>query len=367
MRATFHDAARTPYAGQFVWLELDYDQPRNAAFLAAHPTGFPALFIIDPASDAVVDVWTGSATLAQVAEICGHALAGPASGADAALRRGDALLATGKPADARAAYREALAIGGAAWPARAHAIEQLIGASSDDPTTCVTAVLREADAVAGSHPFVSVALSGAMCLQRDSSARPAAERARVEALARTALELAETTEDEHYMLFEALHALRVQARDEAGARALAERYLAYAEARPASTSVDVRMARDHAKLRAAIKLGTPARVIPLLEATDRELADAPAAQRLATAYAAANRPADAIAATSRGLARAPGPHQTIALLVTRAGAEAQLRDAAAAARDLDAAAAELPRVPVESGRAYDASWIRAQRAKLLPE
>src|ERR1051325_463002 len=106
MRATFHEAAHMPYAGQFVWLELDYDQPRNAAFLDAHPTGFPALFIIDPASDAVVDVWTGSATLAQITQICDHALAGPPSGADAALRRGDALLATGKSADARAADPE---------------------------------------------------------------------------------------------------------------------------------------------------------------------------------------------------------------------------------------------------------------------
>ena len=55
--------------------------------------------------------------------------------------------------------------------------------------------------------------------------------------------------------------------------------------------------RDLARLRAAVKLSVPERILPALEASERALpADPDASARLAAAYAVAQRPFDAIAA-----------------------------------------------------------------------
>jgi hypothetical protein len=37
MRATLRDDALASHAGRFVWLELNYEDPRNAPFLETHP------------------------------------------------------------------------------------------------------------------------------------------------------------------------------------------------------------------------------------------------------------------------------------------------------------------------------------------
>jgi hypothetical protein len=52
MRATLRDGALASYAGRFVWLELNYDNPRNAAFLDSHMNqGYPLLLIVSPSGE----------------------------------------------------------------------------------------------------------------------------------------------------------------------------------------------------------------------------------------------------------------------------------------------------------------------------
>src|SRR5262249_30407281 len=149
--------------------------------------------------------------------------------------------------------------------------------------------------------------------------------------------------------------------DREGGRALAERYLAFVEHTPPPASADERMARDLARLRAALKLGVPERVIPALEASERALpADPDASGRLAAAYAAAQRPGDAIAAARRGLARGPGPLGAVRLLLGRAGAEAKAGDHTAARRDLEAARDAAARIAVASTRELMLGQVRRQ-------
>jgi hypothetical protein len=78
MKAALHGAAIASYAGQFVWLDLNVDEPRNAGFLTAHMgMASPVLLIIDPDTGAVDRVWTGSATGDQLIGFLGGAAVTP--------------------------------------------------------------------------------------------------------------------------------------------------------------------------------------------------------------------------------------------------------------------------------------------------
>lgn len=364
MRAAVHDVASSSYAGQFVWLEVNFDDSRNAAFLTSHLAGTPTLFVIEPASGAVLETWTGSLTASQLTALLMHAIAEPGDAADSALRRGDALLGTGNMPGAVAEYERALAAGGPAWPGRAHAIEQLVSGLANDSKACALRAAAEAPNMAREHPFVSVAVTGAQCLSGEPSLVGTATGDAIEKLAADALALPSASEDEHYLTYDALYAIRKRADDTAGARAVAEAYLAYTEHRQAPHSVEERMARDQSLLRAAVKLGMAERVIPTLEVSERELGDANASARLASAYAAARRYADAIAASTRGLARAPGPGGAARLLITRASAEGKTGDVASARRDLDAATEDLNQVVVVGYRDAMLGQVKAEREAL---
>src|SRR5438552_6617354 len=100
------------YAGQFVWLELSYDEPRNSGFLTKFgATATPTFFVIDPRDDTTAAMQTGAMSLVefkQFLERGANALvAKSVSPADAALRRADMLIAQ-QPAEAAGAYKQAM-------------------------------------------------------------------------------------------------------------------------------------------------------------------------------------------------------------------------------------------------------------------
>ena len=365
MRATLHDDALASYAGRFVWLEVNVDNPRNEAFLAAHQSsGYPMLFVIEPDGGRVTRTWSGGASVTQVRELLDSVASPRRSKADDAMLRGDRLLGENDAAAAATAYRDALRLGGPRWTERGRGLEQLFLALQvkGDSQACVTSALALAPGMPRSHPFVSVALIGLGCSLGAPPETGAAVSAKLEALATEALALPSASEDDRYQLYEVLFASRTRAGDSAGAHAVAERYFDDVERRPPPTSVDERMARELARVRAAVKLGVPDRVIPALEASERELSgDVDASSRLAAAYTAARRYDDAIAATSRGLGRGPGPEGTVRLLLVRAGAEARKGDVPSARRDLDAAAESASHIPAKASRDVMTTRIEQQR------
>src|SRR5579862_6704684 len=145
MKATLHGDAFKSYAGRFVWLEINVDDPANAAFLANSVEAYPVLEVVDPATEQATRVWAGTASLAQlVAFLDGKP--------DEAVARGDALLARGDGSGAAAAYDQALAHD--QGPARDHVLEQLaVALQLGDPSACVARLAHEAPAMPRAAPF----------------------------------------------------------------------------------------------------------------------------------------------------------------------------------------------------------------------
>src|SRR5512145_2007221 len=107
-------------AGRFVRLDIDTENPRNAAFVEKFPiSAWPSLLVVDPATEQVVLRWMGTATAAEIERLALDAEralgAQKTSAANEALGRADRLMGERKYAEAAAAYREALAAGGKTW------------------------------------------------------------------------------------------------------------------------------------------------------------------------------------------------------------------------------------------------------------
>jgi hypothetical protein len=355
MRAyVFTDARLKRLAGRFVRLDIDTEKPGNAPFVEKFQLdAWPTLLVIDPASEAVVVRWAGTATAEQVvslAEDGAHAIrARQASEADSALARADRLLGERRHADAAEAFRAALSAGGPRWASRARASEALVQATAlaGDSPACVRAAL---DVLPGLPPGVSYAraasqgLSCALELEDESAQRAAL--AKLEPAARRALGLPDLLADDRSGLYESLGSARARAGDEAGAKALARRWLAFVEGEAARARTPLaRSAYDSARLAAATHAGEPARALPALLASERDLPGefVPPAN-LARLYLRLDRPADARAAAERALARAAGPRR-IGILLLRAKAEVAAGDRAAARATLAQATSEGDALP----------------------
>jgi len=307
--------------------------------------------------------------VAQVRDLLVSVLAAPGrTRADQALLRGDQSLAEHDAAAAISAYDEALRRGGPRWKARDRAVEQLFLALqlNGDARLCIDRTLADAPSLPRHHSFVSAVFVGMSCL---ISAPPGVanggEATALEKLASEAQGLSAAAEDDVYQLYEVRYFARLRAGDSGGAHAVAAQYWAYTEHRPPPRSEDERMARDLAKVRAAVKVGAPERVIPALEVSERELPDdCEASSRLSTAYTAAGRFDEGIAAATRGLGRGPGPEATVRLLQARATAESRKGDVAAARKDLEAALDSAARIPAQTSRDAMFGRIHQQMAGL---
>src|SRR5574340_1234692 len=115
------DARLRKLAGRFVRLDIDTEKPANAPFVERFPIdAWPTLLVVDPATEAVVVRWAGTATAEQVERLARDGeraiTARNASRADAALAGADRLLGERRHVEAAAAYQEAVLAGGASWP-----------------------------------------------------------------------------------------------------------------------------------------------------------------------------------------------------------------------------------------------------------
>jgi hypothetical protein len=70
MRATvFTDPALARHAGRFVWLSIDTENEKNAAFLEAYPwEAVPTFRVMDPKSGEIVYQWLGAVDVATLAK-----------------------------------------------------------------------------------------------------------------------------------------------------------------------------------------------------------------------------------------------------------------------------------------------------------
>src|SRR5215813_9923865 len=120
MRDLLAHADLARYAGQFVWLELSYDEPRNREFLNRYgANATPTFFVINPQNQLVLAMQPGVMSLPELEQFLDRGeramLASEQTPADAALSRGDTLMAQ-QPAEAANEYLRALQLAPVEWP-----------------------------------------------------------------------------------------------------------------------------------------------------------------------------------------------------------------------------------------------------------
>jgi tetratricopeptide (TPR) repeat protein len=340
------DARLAKLAGRFVRLDIDTENPRNAAFVERFPIeAWPTLLVVDPATEQPVVRWAGTATVAQIEALAldgERAIrAGQASRADAALARADRERAGQRYPAAAAAYREAIAAGGPRWSGRERAAEALVQsvAFAGDAAACAAAVREVLPLLPDGPTRARAVAEGLSCVvDLEDAAVRGRELAALEPDARRALGVPGLLADDRSALYDVLSYARELAGDEAGAKALARRWLAFleGEAGRARTPLE-RSAFDGQRLSAALRLGDPERVLPALLRSDRELpGEYVPATNLAVLYLELGRPRDALAAADRALARAQGPRR-VRVLLLRAEAQEKLGDRPAARASLEQA------------------------------
>lgn len=362
MRAfVFTDESLGRHARRFVWLEVNTEKRENAPVRKRFPVeALPTYLIVDPRDESVLLRWVGGATVPQLHAMLDEALAGyagkkkeeTAHPADLALARADKLYGQGNNADAAAAYREALSVAPEGWPATARATESLLFAlSSTGEFSAAAKLAREALPRLRTTPsaanVAAMGLDAALAVAGEDPAR-AGLIAALDSLGTQVAADASTpvAADDRSGLYIVLLAARKAAKDEPGARAVAEAWAAFLEGAAAgASSPDARAVFDPHRLSAYIELGQPERAIPMLEQSQRELAgDYNPSARLAIAYRAMKRWPEALAASDRALAMAYGPRR-LSLLSTRADIFVGMGDTLRARATLEGALDEAQALP----------------------
>ena len=357
MRATvLNDAALAKHAGRFAWLSINTEQSRNAEFVEHLAVGaYPTFLVLDGATGNVALRWAGSLTAPEFERLLDDgeravAASGGGAPADAALARADRLGAAGKTAEAAAVYTEALRLAPAEWGGRGRALASLLAAlqKSGDLEQCAALARRETPPLERGPAFAGASAAGLGCAvdAPEGAAWRVAAIQELEALVVESLALDNVLADDRSSAYGMLVDLHDARGDKAGAKEMAGRWLTFLENQAAAAgSVEARAAFDSHRVGAALALGDPARAVPALLASERDLPDdynPPA--RLAILYRELGRFDEALAASRRALDKAYGARK-LRIFDTRADIYTKKGDPAAARRTLEEALAYADSLP----------------------
>jgi tetratricopeptide (TPR) repeat protein len=375
MRAfVFTDPALTSRAGQFVWLELNVDDERNAAHRERLTLeALPTFYIVNPADESIVMRRVDGMTVAEMGSFLDEARAAatgaaPSSPAEAALLRADRLNGEGRKTEAATAYREALAAAPVAWPPYGRAVVALLflQQSLGEEAKCLALAREALPRLSGTPAVVMAVRSGLDCalgLGKDDAGRAAAiaemEAATRKSVAEAGLGAAADDISTSYL---SLIQARKDVGDPAGARRDAEAWAAFLEAQAAAAKTpEQRAVFDSHRLSAYTELQQPERAIPMLQASESDLPDDyNPPSRLAVALLALKKADEALAASNRALPKVTGPRR-VRVLQTRSEIFAAKGDAASAREALEQALAYAESLP--AGQRPDGA-IKALKAKL---
>lgn len=320
------DPSLRPLADRVVFADIDTDRPENAAFLERHAMSFwPTFFVLDPASEEVLGLWSGAASAAELRQVVEEGVramddragaARPADDPGRLLVEAKRAQAAADHAAAAAAYRRALDRGGPAWSRRSEALAGLILSLSKgkDLAACAEVGAAHVGDVTGAAlpaDFASVLLSCAAALP-EGEARRRARAAAIERLrALTREPPADASADDRADALGILADALEDTGDGAGARRANEAKLAVLEraAREAPTP-GAAAAYDYGRAMAYLALGRGEEAVAMLRAREAELPSSyePPA-RLAQALHTMGREAEARAAIDRAIAAAYGPRR----------------------------------------------------------
>jgi tetratricopeptide (TPR) repeat protein len=353
----YTDAGLERYAGRFVWLSINTEDARNAAFLKRYPIpALPTLLVLDPKQDAVTLRYVGGATVPHLQKLLGEAetayRAKSQSRADTLLTRADRLASDGKQAEAAKAYDEAIAAAPKSWKKLGRTSESLLFAlsMSGDYERCATRALALYPRVKGSSAAATVSSVGMSC----AIALPKEHAKRGEWMKTLETATRQTFDDRRVVLSDddrsGMYIALIEARDAAGddeeAVRLKHEWSAFLEGAAARAKTpDQRTVYDSHRLSAYLDLGTPEKAVPMLEQSQRDFPeDYNPPARLAAAYKALKQYDQALAASDRALALVYGPRR-INVLSARADIFAAKGDSKAAKETIAVAVAFAKSLP----------------------
>jgi len=327
MRDLLAHADLTRYAGQFVWLELSYDEPQNREFLNKYgANATPTFFVINPRDELVAAMQTGALSLPELKQFLNRGAsevsAGRETPADAALRRGDTLMAQ-QPAEAAREYLQALQLAPVDWPQRELAEASAVQALHDSQKwqQCTESAVSYAGKMKRDVLFVRTVASGMWCLHSPNAAAWVdTQLEKLQPLAEEALSLPISVRDHRDSIYRTLMYSAMARKDEATALKWGERWLAELDAiKPHSD--DERSALDIARVENLQVVGDPTRILPALRTSEQAMpGNYTASMRLAQMEVAAKQYEEAISTCRRGLARNPGAMSRVWLLEIEAEA-----------------------------------------------
>jgi tetratricopeptide (TPR) repeat protein len=353
------------YAGQFVWLEMSYDEEGNRAFMTKFgANATPTFFVIDPQDEHVTATQTGVMSLQELTEFLERGASSVAAKkqtpADEALMRGDTLLAE-HPEQAAKAYEDALRTAPAGWGRRELTEASLAQAlqNKKEYEPCVETVVGEAAAMKHDVFFVRTVVAGMWCLASvDPSPWADAALAKLKPMSEEALTLPITVRDHRDSIYRALMYISVNRNDNASARKYGEQWLAELDAiKPRSD--EERSALDIARVENIQVYGDPNRILPALIESERAMpSNYIASLRLAQVESSAKHYAEVIAACDRGLQRNPGALGRSWLLQIKAKALQAEGKNLEARKALEDALQAAQAIPAPMGRDMNVSMIR---------
>jgi tetratricopeptide (TPR) repeat protein len=318
MRAyVFTDASLARYAGRFVWLSVDIDDPKSAGFVSKYKSpGIPTFFVIDPKGESVSTRYVGGFTVASLKKFLdGHGAVTKTPGEEA-LTRADQLASQNKHAEALAAYEEALK----ALPKKSlranRAAEGLVMSlqMTDNSERCATQGLELARSLSGTVSGANIASMALDCAsglkpeQRNAETFAALEKIVGDAVASKTLDLSGDDRSGYYIV---LIGARDAVKDEAGAHKLREEWSAFLdrEAARAKTNEE-RAVYDPHRLVAYMELNQTAKAIPMLELTAKQFPnDYNPFSRLASAYRNMKMWNEAVFYGRKAVAKSQGPRR----------------------------------------------------------
>ncbi len=338
------DAALVKHAGRFAWLSIDTEKAQNEAFIEKFPVdNWPTFFVVDPSNQRSVLKWQGTANVAQLEKLLddGEVAMRTSGGKTAAelLAMADRANAEGSRLDAARLYQEALQKAPEQWERRPRIIESLVAAlqGARSLEDCAQVALKAVPTMPRGSSFANTAEFGIQCAlkaPKDAPWRNAAISG-LEPWVRNALDVPNLLADDRSGLYETLVESAESTGDKNRATKLAGAWLTFLEAEASrARTPEARAAFDSHRLTAAMKLGDPARAIPTLQASEKDLPDdynPPA--RLALLYSQLGRQDEALRAADRALAKAYGPRR-IRVYETKAQIYIKAGDRAAAQRTL---------------------------------
>jgi tetratricopeptide (TPR) repeat protein len=357
MRAyVYTDAALGRYAGRFVWLSINTEDAKNAAFLKDYPIpALPTMLVLSPRGEVLLR-YVGGATVPQLTKLFDESeatfRAKSGSAANDQLIKADRAAARGDHSEAAKLFDQALKNAPRGWKSYGRAAESLLFSLSmaGEDVRCASRALELYPRLKGTMSGANVAATGLSCavgLDKENVKRvewmQKLEKATREAFDDPKLTM---SGDDRSGLYIALIDARDAAGDDDGVVALKQEWIAFLEksAHEAKTP-EQRTVYDAHRLTAYLDLGTPEKAIPMLEQSERDFPDdynPPA--RLALAWKAMKEYDKAIAASDRALAKVEGPRR-ITYLTARADIFTAKGDTKAAKETIEQAIAYSKALP----------------------